>query len=506
MVYGKEPTTRSQQKRDLLGIEEKWSYYRGDHVDHWIGIKPDISTEIGKKNADAITRLFQSVNILQKVTDFHVDALIGNDPALTFEGANKAILDDLGRQLWKQWTSSRIGDDFIHPISKAVTSAKATGYGYLRIWTPPQFLSSPILSRRVALHSPDPENVEVIKDNDGFIKDIRYHFYDQDSRKTERQYINAQGLTVFEYLDSAGNLEPLLFEDGSPILSETGDPQYRTFTINLGGNYTIYELRLESLINESTKRNQNAINHALTMIPRGNELSGFLARFFTNARPPGNWVLKDDGTSEFQADENGLVIGAGIVNFVSGLPIRDQAGEITDYTDVGVHSDPPLPITSFRESFELFNAVIHLQCNQGHLLSYSLTLSGRSREELKAEFITGLTKDQSPIEAIFSELLTAAIMMILPNGGAFTTTVQLRLSLGKPSPEERKGIIEAYKEGLISRESAIAQLGMVDDPLAEIDKIEKEKAAEAPPPPAPTTPPLIITGNGNNGGNNAGSQ
>lgn len=504
MVYGKEFVAPRSHQRDLSEIEQNWEYYRGEHLKHWIGIKPDKTTDIGKKNTEAINRLFQSVNILQKVVDFHVDALIGNDPALTFEGANKTDLDDLGRSLWKNWTSARIGDEFINPISKAVTKAKATGYGYLRIYTPVRFLSNPVLARRVVLHSPDPESVEVLRDNDGFIKEIRYYYQENDQRKTERQFINEQGLTVFEYLDSNGQLEPRLLGDGSPVLTESGDDiEYRTFALNLGGNYTVHELRLEPLVNESTKRNQNAINHALTMIPRGNELSGFLARFFTNGRPPGNWTLKDDGTSEFEADPNGLVIGAGIVNFISGLPIRSQTGDITDYTDVGVHSDPPLPIISFRESFELFNAVIHLQVNQGHLLSYSLTLSGRSREELKSEFVIALTKDQTPVESIVAELLTAAIMMVSPLVGEFTATVQTRLSLGKPSPEERAGILAAYKEGLMSRETAIAQLGYVDDPLAEIDKIKKEKEAEAPPPPAPApTPPLIITGN-NNGSNGA---
>ena len=476
--------------RDLQHIEKDWSYYDGNHIDHWIGIKPDINTEEGKKNQDAITRLFQSCNILEKVVDYHTDALIGNDPAIAVEGEGREQLDDTARQLWKRWTSTAVGDEFSTPIAQCLTSAKATGYGYLRLWKPERLLNSPDLLQRVALHSPDPSSVEIVRDENGFIEKIKYYFYEDLVRKVEIQYLNENGFTVFEYAIAAT-------EQIDSIIGINGELQPRTFALNLGGKFTVYELRLKPLINESTRRNQDAINHALTMIPRGNELSGFLARFFSNARPPGRWVTSEDGSSVFEPDPDGLVIGAGIVNFISGLPIRDAQGNVSGYTSVGVHTDPPIPIVSFRDSFELFSAVIHLQCNQGHLLSYSLTLSGRSREELKAEFVTALTKDQAPIENLFSDLLTAAIYLIKPNTGAFNVNVQLRLSLGKPSPEERDRIITTFEKGLMSKETAIALLGYSDDPLAEIEKIKAEKAAAAPETPVT---PLIVTNSGNGNG------
>lgn len=482
-----------QDKRDLDRIEEGWSYYDGNHLAHWIGIKPDLNTEEGRKNQEAIERLFQSCNILEKCVDYHVDALIGNDPAFTLEGQNRQALDDLTRSLWKRWTSTQVGRKFSSPIAKCLTSAKATGYGYLRIWTPPKFAGSPDPLSRIALHSPDPASVEIELDENEFIERIKYYFYEDSVRKVETQYIDDQGLTVFEY-EIAGT------EVIDSYLDLDGNLRDRRFSLNLGGRYTIYELRLKPLVNESTRRNQNSLNHALTMIPRGNELSGFLARFFTNARPPGQWVNQSDGTTAFESDPDGLIIGAGIVNFVSGLPIRDNQGNISNYTTVGVHSDPPLPITSFKDSFELFSAVIHLQCNQGHLLSYSLTLSGRSREELKAEFITAVGKDQTPIEMLFSDLLGAALCIISTPSSNFTITTQIRPNLGKPSPEERDRIMVAYDKGLMSKELAINLLGYSDDAQEEIEKIKKEKAEAAPPLPSPPTPQVILpTQTGNNG-------
>ena len=444
--------------RDLFQIKEDWEFYKGSFREHWIGIAPDPSTEIGRRNSDAIDRLFQSANIIEKLVDYHVDALIGNEPAIAVEGEQAGSTDDLVRSIWRHWTNQS-GDEFSDPLTLGVTRAKVTGYGYLRVWMPDRMRGSEP-SKQVALHAPNPESVNIIRDDNGFIDKIHYSFTQDKERWIETQYINEQGLTVFEYYKSA-----IAKESASP------DEIDRTFALDLKGRYTIYEIRLKPLVSESMKRNQNAINHGLTMIPRGNELSGFLARFFSNAKPPGRWVPNPDGTTTFEADPDGMVIGAGIVNFVSGLPVKDPQGNTTSYTPVGVHTDPPMPIESFRASFELFSGIMHLQANQGHLLSFSLTLSGRSREELKSDFITAVNKDETGVSAAITNSLSVAIALL---GYTATVTTRLKLNIGKPSLEERQAILESVQAGLMSKQSAIALLGYTDDPLAELELIQSE--------------------------------
>lgn len=452
----------SQTGRNLDQIKEDWEFYKGNFRKHWIGITPDTSTEIGRKNSDAIDRLFQSANIIEGLIDYHVAALIGNEPAITVEGSQSEAMDDLIRSVWRNWIASQSGEGFSDPVTLAVTRAKATGYGYLRVWMPDKMRSGE-LSKQVAIHSPSPESVKIDRDDNGFIDKIHYTFTQDKERWTETQYINDQGLTVFEYYRS-------LAIASSPIQPNPEEID-RSFVIDLKGRYTIYEIKLKPLINDSMKRNQNAINHGLTMIPRGNELSGFLARFFSNAKPPGKWQTNPDGTTTFEPDPDGMVIGAGIVNFVSGLPVKDLQGNTTGYTPVGVHTDPPMPIGSFKDSFELFSGIMHLQANQGHLLSFSLALSGRSREELKSDFVTAVTKDAMAVESAISNSLGVAITLL---GISAIVTARLKLNFGKPTPEERRAILETVRDGLMSKQTAIALLGYSDDPLAELELIQSE--------------------------------
>lgn len=408
--------------KDLTAIAQRWEYYNGsNHRATWIGVKSDLATATGKRNEDAIDRLLQSADVLKSVVDFHVAALLGE---------SAVVSDELGQTIYDSWRGSTSITGASDVITEAVTRAKATGYGYLRLMVLP--------NGEALIHSPAPESVEVARDDNDQIKSIAYTFLQDGRSLIERQEIGIDGLTQFQILD--------------------GEETVALFKLDLGGKFSIQELRMKNLVTESAQRNQDGITQALTMVPRGIELSGFLARFFTNSRPPGEWVTSPDGTTEFKPDQDGLVIGAGIVNFISGLPILDAAGNVTNYTSVGVHSDPPLPINSFVDAFNLFSGIIYLQASQAHRLGYAIALSGRSREELRGDFRVELMKDKAPLERVLRRCLMVAIALqgIKLDGDLMVT---LKPNAGALTREEKVFILDCWKEGLLEKTEARSLLG-----------------------------------------------
>ncbi|MBW4635664.1 MAG: hypothetical protein KME30_28425 [Iphinoe sp. HA4291-MV1] len=110
-----------------------------------------------------------------------------------------------------------------------------------------------------------------------------------------------------------------------------------------------------------------------------------------------------------------------------------------------------------------------------------MTISGISRQQLRADFKTSLGTDKVALEAILADCWATALFMLLQGQIAtikkYDIIVDLLLELGEPSAEERAAVREDYKTGLLSQQTAISLNGYVDNPAAEVENINNEASA-----------------------------
>ena len=443
---------------------ENFDYYNGDTWRFWIGPKVAINTPQHAEVMAEVQRVFQSANKIGEVVDRHRRALIGKAPQWYFtntEGdrteATKA--DKVLQQLIDRW--SRRKDSLI----EAITSTLVEGKGYLRLWSPPQLANSGNPYDRLAIHCPKPGSVEVKRDGDGFIEYILYRYVDKNLMPlTEKQYIDSRGFTVFETLRSGAVLE--------------------TLVLDLGGGYSVVELERSPLITESVKRAQNGINYALTMLLRNIGYSGFLRELILNAQPPGEWVddKSSPGGQKFIPNPDGFESGPGVTNFVMGAPTYDGMGNVTGYTSPQVNVRQPIDTKIFLETVQTESKIIYESVGQGHILASDAQLSGVSRVQLRQDFVTALGEDARAIEGALSEIYKSALLMLREGDKKLGIVVKLQLSVSQSTPEEMNQVRENYRSGLLSRATAMGFLG-IDNPDAEADLIERERAEQTAPVP-----------------------
>lgn len=444
-------------------FEENLGYYTGDSAwSNWIGPRMPPSDPKYLEVMGQIERIFQSSNRIKECIDRHAQALIGKSPhwyLANVLGEKLPVLDaEILLQKWLTRTSllasnndNMLGD----PLFTCVKNLLVTGRGYLRLWSPQRFRNNtnPIL--RIALHSPSPNSVSVERDSDGFIDSISYTYTSDKRQFKEVQTIDKRNnLTLFWVLD----------ETGSTV---------ENFALDLGGRYSVCELTSEALITKSVKRAQNAINYALTLMPRNLNEAGFRERLILGAQPPGRW--EDD---KFIPDPD-FRVGPGVTSFVQGVPILDDLGQLRGYTNPSVATSEPVDVQTFINTAQTFVANIYHEMKQAHLLGSDLQLSGVSREQARQDFETAIHTHARIIESALSSIYGAALMMMLqPNVDKYrdlNVVVQLRLNASQPTPDERRENREDYKAGLRSRVTAMAASG-IDDQDAEVALIKSEQA------------------------------
>jgi hypothetical protein len=87
-----------------------------------------------------------------------------------------------------------------------------------------------------------------------------------------------------------------------------------------------------------------------------------------------------------------------------------------------------------------------------------------------------LTRQKTTIEAAIANILNVVLRIL--GYEELEAVVQLRITTGKLSPEERQMIITEFDKGLLSKATAIALLGSVDDCDAELALIAEEAAED----------------------------
>ncbi len=429
--------------------KELWDYYKGAHWQFWIG--PTVPPNQPDKLA-LLQRVFQSANVLAECVDNWRDGLISQPFRWQLKDQQgqrvEATAAEVQLQRWLDWVSQQAiatGSEHSDPWDEFVLSLGVTGEGNLRLWQPSRFANDPDPVHRIHLHSPQTGSVEAKRGADGFLDALSYRY---GTGKQETQIFNLEGL--------------LQVTDGAEILQ-----------IDTGGRWLIQQLKSPSLLTESVKKLQNSINHGLTMKLRNQELSGFRERVFLNSQPPGEWVRDANGQERFVPGV--MQRGPGIDQFVSGLP--DGEG----YSGATVHESEPIAIATLRESIELDIRLLYRQFRQSYRLQAAEgTLSGESRIQQRQEFELFLRGWKRKIEAAIANILN--IVLKLLGYGELEVVVDLQITTGKLSGEERQAVIAEYQAGLISKATAISLLGSVSDVDAELALMAEEVQAATRPP------------------------
>lgn len=435
-------------------IDENWEYYHGtDLFQFWIG--PTVPQSQSDKLA-LLQRVFQSANILAECVDNWRDGLIG-EPfqwQLKDSSGNRVDASEAETQLqrWLDWTSQQAiatGSEHSDPWSEFVLGIGVAGEGNLRLWRPDRFLSDPDPIHHIHLHAPVAGSVEILRGDDGFIDRVSYTY---GTNRKEVQEFDAEGL-----------------------LQITDDD--RVLRVETGNRWMIQQVKSPSLLTSSVKRIQNSINHGLSMKLRNQELSGFRERVFTNAQPPGRWEEDADGNEVFIPGVNQR--GPGIDQYVSGLP---SGVDGDGHASPGIHESQPIPVANLRESIELDIRLLYRQFRQSYRLQAAEgTLSGESRIQQRQEFELFLRGWKRKIESAIANILN--IVLRLLGYTNLEAVVELTISTGKLTAEERGIIIAEQQAGLLSKATAIAKLGTVSDVDAELALISEEIREATQPQP-----------------------
>lgn len=447
-------------------FQENWSYYRGDDFfKYWIG--PTVPLDQPDK-LEQLKRVFQSANILAECIDHWKDGLISEPFRWSLKDRNGQRVEapeaEVQLQRWLDHVSQSAiaaDSDQSDPWTEFVLSLGVTGQGNLRLWQPARFANAADPIQRIHLHAPDAGSVQTQRGRDGFIDWVAYSYGDGYEKQT---------------MTETGQLQ---VEGSSELL-----------TLNTGGRWLIQQVnhRSPELLTDSVKRMQNSINHGLTMKLRNQEISGFRERVFLNAQPPGYW----DG-AEFVGST--MQRGPGTDQFISGLPNGDS------YTGASVFESEPIAIATLRESIELDIKLIYRQFRQSYRLQASEgNLSGESRIQQRQEFELYLRGWKRKVEAAIANILNIVLLILGYEG--LEVVVNLQITTGKLSAEERRAVIEEFQASLMSKTTAIALLGSVSDVDAELALIEEELRASTSA--ARRTPADFADDDGSDDGNSSG--
>ncbi|MEM9945313.1 MAG: hypothetical protein AAF810_04540 [Cyanobacteria bacterium P01_D01_bin.36] len=443
---------------------ENIEFYRGDDLFKvaWIGPTVPAEAPDADKKLSQLKRVFQAHNVLRELTDNWRNGLISQPFQWHLKDSSgervEASEAELVLQRWIDHIEQqaiyqdpcKTDFEFSDPWSEFVTQVGVTGEAALRLWQPSKFAEMDDPVQRIHLHVPRTGTVVVERDNDGFIESIKYNYGDQ----LETQTMEPSGAVS---VDVSNREEPLV--------------------VDTDGRWLIQQIRMPSLFTDSAKRKQGSICHALTMKLRNQELGGFRERTFLNAELP--------------TDEDGNVIivdrGPGFDRYEYGIPQGDNNSPT--YTNPTMVESDPVAVDTFIESIQLDRQLLYLEFRQGHLLADGDGgLSGESRIQMRQNFELYLRSWKRPIESAIANILN--IVLRLLDYTELEAVVQLNITTGKLSSEERQAVIAEYQAGLLSKATSLEQLDSVDDVDSELALMEEEaeKAMASRPEPLPRNP------------------
>lgn len=495
--FGNRNTTTSHNKRRPDCAVYSTRFYYGDHwLDDWgfIGQLPPVSLPGSASMKADIQKGFVADNVIKEVVKTHVGGILGREPSWSFlptEGERDQFSKETGETLTRWWNDRKALKD----LQDATRILVCEGTVVRRLFFPRGRLTEGRVKASRLIDALD------------FIY-FQTGYADQGGVFTDPETMLDIGVFLFDEVDENNEVTARCAElsfldaNGDTIcktVKDKGDPvSYGPYP--LGGRLTIYEMTRDALITEQIQSNQRALNLAHTQMIRNVNLAGNRQQTITNAQPPLPRTDKTTVTPETPRTADGrfpgtFKAGVGAVNFLMGVPIRDEEGNIKGYTNPAVNIADPVSVETFKETIAQEKEAIYAQAHQRHVLIVDKAdTSGRAREVARREYERSLKESKTEIDAcgrwqLETTLRLAAFVIgessrYLPLRADFNTLIDA----GAPDPEMQLSAMQMRQPGgmknlpLISDETARALAG-VEDNGAELARIEKElKQPEAKSP------------------------
>jgi len=467
-------------------------YWAGDHWQSgrgFLGQLPPTALPGYQSITADIQRGFVSENVIQEVVETHTGGILGREPTWGFlndEGklakGDESFEAQTGETL-TPWWNKRQG---LRDLQQAVRVLVCEGRVVRRLFFPRSLRGSAITANDLSTA------LDFIYFSH-LTADVAGVFTDEDTQANI-------GVFLFKETDSEGRVTANCAE--LSFLNENGDTVCRVVRDKgaptefdpypLGGHLLLYELDRTALITEQVQSNQRALNLAHTMMMRNVNMAGSRERTVTNAQPPIDVVGQDVRSREQARFPGTYKTGAGAVNFLMGVPIRDEEGQIVGYTNPNVNITDPVSVETFKSTIEQEKQAIYSQVHQRHVLIVDKAdTSGRAREVARREFERSLKETKVLVDAsgrwqLETALRLAAFVIEQPAKYAnLRADFNCLIDAGEPDPEKQKTVLELRQPGggngipLISDETARAWIG-VEDPAAELALIEGEAKSTSP--------------------------
>jgi hypothetical protein len=474
-------------------VEVNAKFARGDHWQDgagWSGPTPPAGPGYHQVMLE-IRRAFVSKNAVKEVIGRHVGGVAGREPtwSLTVRRAlaedeeptadEQALIKEAEAVLTEWWDAREAHKLLQKAVRTLLRAERAT----LRLFVPDgerdegRVPAGDLRASLFRIHAdhPAPKQASVLLD-ERTMQRAGVYLYEADR----------QTYADVSYLDGDATVVRSLYGE---TIEEARLP--------LGGHLLIHELERDLLITEQVRQHQMLLNLALTMLARNVVQAGFLERIITNGLPPGRWE-KDPATGKEKFIAEPMKVGAGATNYINGLPIKNEKGQVTGYTSAGVVHRDPVPVDTFRETRDIASMGILEECHQLHaLISGDATASGESRRQAMADFLTDLFLTLPAVNAAGRWLLEALLALASVFAGqpgrfaGLRAEFAARIDPGPLSADELRLIIELVNAKLLSHESGMSRTG-VEDVAAEQARLlaEAEAAAKlAPPPPTQNNRP-----------------
>jgi hypothetical protein len=260
-----------------------------------------------------------------------------------------------------------------------------------------------------------------------------------------------------------------------------GDNGTQEWRYQLGGRLLMGELRRRSImITCQVQEQQRALNLAETLIPRNVVTGGFLERIMLNAQMPGKMV--EDATTEsgFRFVPGAYETGPATTNWLKGVETVDPDGNRVVATPNVIFREPIKPDASIAASGAAYANILNEVDQAHHLLNADSAPAARSRVEARMDFLNNMRMTQAPLERLGRWLLETVLALaeaISNQPGKYSDQLRAdftcRVQVGQLTAEEQTALKDMVEAGLMSREDAMALLGVDDVDLA-ISKINSQ--------------------------------
>ncbi len=462
------------------------SYYDGDHWQAgtgWVGPRPEGNDPEYARVLAEIALAFVSSNKIREVIDRHMHAVIGREPAWSFalkrplaDGEEptteeQALMDEANAALTTWWDGRTALDE----IQKATIALLLGGRASVRVFVPPG-----LTTRK--------EGRTTVEDADGLERAFDYLYLNRPNADaagiiTDEDTQARAGVYVYEKKGETRAEISYVGEDKQTILAIVNAVQTEGITLDIGGRLWLFEMVAPALFTDPLRRLQDQLNMALTMQGRNVIQGGFLERTILNGQMPGEWVPDTTATGGRRFVPSTVKFGGGIVNYVSGQPIRDQQGNVTAITDADMRYRDPVTPATFIESADALKRAILEETHQLHtIISGDATASGESRKQARAEFATSLRATKTAVDGLGRWLVETSLRIAAHFAGQPNRYDELRgifecrIDTGPLTADEMRLAAEMKGAGLIDTEEAMMRIG-VDDPAAMKIKVDAEKEA-----------------------------